>query len=468
MRHWVRRAALPALVGLSASLAGLGLPSPALAVSPDIVISQVYGGGGNLNATYTNDFIELYNRGAAAVDVTGWSVQYTSAGGGSTDTDDNSADFTEGAPNPRNSGTIASADLTVDKADSDDPVQPGETLTYTITVTNDGPDPAENAELTDTLPAGTTFVSLTSPGGWTADTPPVGGTGTVSATMDSLDVGTAVFTLAVAVDAGATGSLSNTAKVASDTADPEPDGNASTETTAIGQPSADLAIRKTDAPDPVTAGSQLTYTVVVSNRGPDAAQDAVFTDPIPANTTFVSFTTPDGWTVSTPPVGGTGTVTASSSSFGVGDPGTFTLVVMVNPGATGMITNSSGITSATADPNTSDNGDSEDTTITAPGPACTITGTQRNDVLNGTPGNDVICGLGGNDIINGLGGNDTIHGGPGRDLISGGSGSDTVYGEDGGDILSVADRVRGNDTVDGGPGFDLCSADPLDGVLSCP
>jgi uncharacterized protein len=54
---------------------------PAYAVSLDIVISQVYGGGGNSGATLKNDFIELFNRGAAAVDVTGWSVQYASATG---------------------------------------------------------------------------------------------------------------------------------------------------------------------------------------------------------------------------------------------------------------------------------------------------------------------------------------------------------------------------------------------------
>jgi uncharacterized protein len=51
------------------------------AVSPDIVISQVYGGGGNAGATYRNDFIELYNRGSVAVDLASWSVQYASATG---------------------------------------------------------------------------------------------------------------------------------------------------------------------------------------------------------------------------------------------------------------------------------------------------------------------------------------------------------------------------------------------------
>ncbi|HJR90780.1 MAG TPA: DNA/RNA non-specific endonuclease [Aeromicrobium sp.] len=46
-----------------------------------VVISQVYGGGGNAGATYLNDFVELYNRGAQAVDLTGWSLQYASANG---------------------------------------------------------------------------------------------------------------------------------------------------------------------------------------------------------------------------------------------------------------------------------------------------------------------------------------------------------------------------------------------------
>src|SRR5690606_26830708 len=51
------------------------------AASPNIVISQVYGGGGNASATYTHDFIELFNRGTTPVSVAGWSVQYTSATG---------------------------------------------------------------------------------------------------------------------------------------------------------------------------------------------------------------------------------------------------------------------------------------------------------------------------------------------------------------------------------------------------
>jgi Lamin Tail Domain len=52
-----------------------------LSANAQVVISQVYGGGGNAGATYTNDFIELFNRGTVAQNLAGWSVQYTSATG---------------------------------------------------------------------------------------------------------------------------------------------------------------------------------------------------------------------------------------------------------------------------------------------------------------------------------------------------------------------------------------------------
>jgi predicted extracellular nuclease len=65
-----------------AAAAGVALTAtPAGAASPDVVISQVYGGGGNSGATFTNDFIELFNRGTAPVDLSGWSVQYAAAAG---------------------------------------------------------------------------------------------------------------------------------------------------------------------------------------------------------------------------------------------------------------------------------------------------------------------------------------------------------------------------------------------------
>ena len=52
---------------------------------PNIVISQIYGGGGNTGATLRYDFVELFNRGNARVSVTGWTVQYASASGATWD-----------------------------------------------------------------------------------------------------------------------------------------------------------------------------------------------------------------------------------------------------------------------------------------------------------------------------------------------------------------------------------------------
>lgn len=75
-----RSAALAASAVLVSGTVAL-TAAPAVAASADVVISQVYGGGGNSGATYTNDFIELRNSGGTAVDVTGWSVQYASAAG---------------------------------------------------------------------------------------------------------------------------------------------------------------------------------------------------------------------------------------------------------------------------------------------------------------------------------------------------------------------------------------------------
>ena len=74
-------AALSALA-LAGTVAGIA-PTAARAVDPSshVVLSEVYGGGGNAGSTWTNDFIELFNHGTTAQDLTGWSVQYAAATG---------------------------------------------------------------------------------------------------------------------------------------------------------------------------------------------------------------------------------------------------------------------------------------------------------------------------------------------------------------------------------------------------
>ena len=73
--------ALAVLLFLLVAAAGaLSIPT-ARGASPDVVVSQVFAGGGNAGAPFASDFVELFNRGSTAVDVSGWTVQYASATG---------------------------------------------------------------------------------------------------------------------------------------------------------------------------------------------------------------------------------------------------------------------------------------------------------------------------------------------------------------------------------------------------
>jgi len=76
----MHRALALVVVGLLAVAGAFAAPS-ARGASPDVLVSQVFAGGGNAGAPYSNDFVELFNRGSTAVDVSGWSVQYASATG---------------------------------------------------------------------------------------------------------------------------------------------------------------------------------------------------------------------------------------------------------------------------------------------------------------------------------------------------------------------------------------------------
>ena len=76
-----RSRVLTFVVFVSIVMALVPLARPAVAASPDLVISQVYGGGGNTGAPLTNDYIEIFNRGNASVSLVGLSLQYASATG---------------------------------------------------------------------------------------------------------------------------------------------------------------------------------------------------------------------------------------------------------------------------------------------------------------------------------------------------------------------------------------------------
>ena len=181
---------------------------------------------------------------------------------------------------------MAAPDLKVTKTDGMASAQPGQTLIYTVTISNAGNQGATGVTLTDTLPANTTFVSASDGGVFAA--------GVVTWNIGSLAAGASVTRLVEVqvnnpVPAGVT-SITNTATATDDGTngpDPTPADNTATDTdTLVAAP--DLVLLKDDGVVSVVAGQTLTYTLTFRNDGNQAATGVTLTDTLPANTTFVS------------------------------------------------------------------------------------------------------------------------------------------------------------------------------------
>jgi uncharacterized repeat protein (TIGR01451 family) len=229
------------------------------------------------------------------------------------------------------------ASLSLTKVDAPDPVPAGTSLVYTLAISNEGPDDAATVELADVVPANTTFQSFATPAGWTCMTPAVGGTGPISCSTATLAPGSAEFLFTVLVGGGvANGTiLTNTATVSSATTDPSPDDNsASVETTVSAAVMTAIAIAKTDAPDPVVAGNDISYTITASNNSGESLATGNLSETLPAGTTFVALTVPAGWACGTPAVGGMGAVACAAAPWPSGD-AVFTLVLRVDPAVPG-------------------------------------------------------------------------------------------------------------------------------------
>jgi uncharacterized repeat protein (TIGR01451 family) len=145
-----------------------------------------------------------------------------------------------------------------------------------------------------------------------------------------------------------TGTINNTANVASTTTDPTPGNGASTSPAVVAPATTDLSITKTANGNRFPPGSNVTYTIVATNNGPAVATNTVVTDTIPAGTTFVSATPSQGsCTGTTTVVCNVGVLLPSASA-------TITLVVTLPP-TFGPVTNTATVTSANADSNPANN-----------------------------------------------------------------------------------------------------------------
>lgn len=290
---------------------------------------------GATSGTLTCTFPALANQQQAIVT---YAMRAESIASGVSGTAFNDASVTAAEPEVQltnNSTTHATtsrrtADLAVVKA-APGSVTPGNTITWTITVTNNGPNPSTGATLTDTLPAGVTFESASSGCANAA--------GVVTCTLGTIASGASTQVEIVArVSTPYTGAnpLVNSATVATvNEVDPVTPNNTGSSTTPVGTPTADLSLVKT-GPANAAAGARFEWRLVIANAGPSAADGATFLDTLPAGTTVASATcgSPTGGAVcgtvsfdatsvsgvvTTLPPGGSVTITVSASRTTLGD-----------------------------------------------------------------------------------------------------------------------------------------------------
>jgi len=211
-------------------------------------------------------------------------------------------------------------DLVINKSDSVDPVAVGDNTTYTVTVTNSGPSDAENAVLTDTLPAtGLAFISA-APGAWSCTTPAVNSVGgTITCTLPRLPANTTRI-LTVDMQGVAKGAVTNHAVISSDEVSAgweSPTNNNSVNEQTTVRTKADLeVVSKTPSVNPVNVRDDFNFVVKVRNNagsGLAEADGVVVSDMLPAGMALTGTPTVNvisGTTTST-----TCTGTAGGTSF---------------------------------------------------------------------------------------------------------------------------------------------------------
>jgi uncharacterized repeat protein (TIGR01451 family)/fimbrial isopeptide formation D2 family protein len=240
-------------------------------------------------------------------------------------------------PDPSNNTDTATetpqyADLAVDKVVSDATPNVGDTITFTITLSNLGRDTATNVTVLDQLPAGLQFVSATANEG-------VYDPGTGIWTVGTVDT---LFARTLQIDAivlppvsGVPQPSTNTASVnSSDQYDPDPSNN--TDSVTETPQYADLAVEKVVSNSRPNVGGQVTFTVTVTNLGIDAATGVTIADLLPSGLTYVSASPSAGtnytpatgvWQIGTLPAGGVKTL---DIVVAVPGPGSFTNVAAVS------------------------------------------------------------------------------------------------------------------------------------------
>ncbi len=274
----------------------------------------------------------------------------------------NTASISSSTPDPSSSNNSSQAqvgvgapvaDLKLTKVDVPESsvAVPGTSITYKISVKNDGPSAVNGATVTDTFPSSISGVTWTCTPSSLASSCPASGTGNINTSVNIALGDTVEFLATGQIAPDATGTLINNANVTPPpgTSDPSSNNNGDSNTLV---PEANLEIIKT-APAEIVPGTNATYTITVRNLGPSNAADVVVTDITPSGMTFVSNT---GACVTAFPcsLGNLGTIAPNNSR-------TIQTTFAVPSNFTGSASNTASVSSSTNDP--TPNNDSSTATL---------------------------------------------------------------------------------------------------------
>ena len=254
-----------------------------------------------------------------------------------------------------------SADLRVIKTCKPDtsPAPAGSTAVCTIEIGNLGVSDAQNVSAVDHILSSTQFTVTSlaaSPAGLCTPTP-VGPatTASLNCSLGTIAAGNSSF-ITVGFTALNGGDVNDTATVSASTPDPNTSNNSATGAVTFISGS-DLSITKTASPNPVKAGTNLTYTITVNNAGPSTATGVVVKDTIPGQVSVLSVTPSSGSCTAGIPGNPLQPLTCTMGNLAAPGSATVVVVVAVNPSVPSgtVINNNATVSSAVADPNTGNN-----------------------------------------------------------------------------------------------------------------
>lgn len=263
---------------------------------------------------------------------------------------------------------------------------PGQSVTYTITVTNNGPRPVTGAVVKDLFPATITSDSFTAVGTGGADGFTTSGTGNINDTVDLPVNATITYTVVAQIASSATGSLVNTATVTAPADPPDPNlaNNTAIDTDTL-TPVADLAITKTDGSDTAVPGAQVIYTITVTNNGPSDVTGATVSDTIPSAFASYTVTGTNGFTKTG---SGGSAFTDTGANLASGASITYTVTGTLSQTVTGNLTNTATVAapSGVTDPTSSNNSASDSDTLV---PLVDLAVTKTDNSDSAVPGHTV-------------------------------------------------------------------------------